>query len=102
MGDHLGAILDYTKVIDLKPDDARAYQSRGTSFIRLKKYWDAIDNFDLAIFLYPEYAMAHYNRAVAKLYLEMIEEACLDLQKAAQLGLNAAETLLEKKCTSNP
>jgi tetratricopeptide (TPR) repeat protein len=37
-GDHEGAIADYTKAIEIAPDDEEAYFGRGNSYLDLENY----------------------------------------------------------------
>src|SRR5208283_2227106 len=60
-GDWDGAIADYTKAIDLKPDFAIAYCSRGSAEA-MKGEWDgAIADYTKALKLKPDLAEAYYG-----------------------------------------
>ena len=63
---HSGAISDYGKAIQLKPDYAKAYHNRGYTKVVLKKHLSAITDFDEAIRLNPDYDSAYVNRGLAK------------------------------------
>ena len=56
------AIADYTKAIELRPDDASAYNNRGISFVALKNNEKAIADYTKAIKLKPDFASAYNNR----------------------------------------
>ena len=55
------AIEDYDKAIELDPNDAEAYNDRGSSYHRLGQNERAIEDYDEAIKLDPDNAEA-YNK----------------------------------------
>ena len=69
-GDYYGAISDYTKAIELNPNDAAAYHNRGWSKNKLKDYNGAIADYNKAIELDPNYTDAYHNRGYSKNILE--------------------------------
>ncbi|MFA7361264.1 MAG: tetratricopeptide repeat protein [Candidatus Kapaibacterium sp.] len=79
------AIADYTKAIELKPDDADAYWSRGNAYYYLQKYDEAIADYTKAIELKPDDADAYNNRGIAYRKLEKYDEAIADFSKAIEL-----------------
>lgn len=64
VGDHRRSIADYTKAIEIDPNDAIAYNGRG----------------------------------LAKLVLGQLDDGCLDLSKAGELGLGQAYEVIKEKC----
>ena len=66
--DDYGAIADFTKAIELDPDDAVAYYNRGNSKRKLKDYYGAIADYTKAIELDPDVADAYYNRGWSKVH----------------------------------
>ena len=60
------AISDYDKAIQLKPDDADAYNDRGNAKSALGQHFAAISDYDKAIQLKPDDAHAYYARGVCK------------------------------------
>jgi len=48
-------MADYTKIIELHPDNAKAYNYRGRSKGCLKRYEEAIADYDNALRLDPSY-----------------------------------------------
>jgi len=82
--DYAGAIADYTKAIELDPNDAKAYYNRGNSKKNLKDYKGAITDYTKAIELKPDYVDAYYNRGTSKWYLK--QDYCSDYKKACELG----------------
>ena len=53
-GDYDGAIADYSRAIELDPDDAAAYYNRGNAKSELDDYHGAIADYSRAIELDPE------------------------------------------------
>ena len=60
------ALADFTKAIELDPDDAYAYYTRGNAKKKLKDYYGAINDYSKAIELKPDYAFAYVNRGNVK------------------------------------
>ena len=91
--DYNGAISDFTKAIELNPDDADAYYNRGLAKSNLEDYYGAISDYNKAIELNPNDALSYNNRGVAKALLGNLSEACQDARKAKQLGYDASELI---------
>jgi tetratricopeptide (TPR) repeat protein len=83
--DYSGAIADYTKVIELKPEDDYAYSSRGDAKYKLEDYYGAIADYTKVIELNPEDAYAYAMRGDAKDQLEDHFGAIADHTKAIEL-----------------
>jgi uncharacterized protein (TIGR02145 family) len=67
--DYTGAIADYNKAIQLKPDYANYFYGRGNAKERLADYSGALKDFDKAIQLKPDNNALSYNkRGLAKIY----------------------------------
>ena len=71
--DHDKVIALYTKVIELNPGYASAYNNRGIAYTEMKKYNNAIVDYTKAIELKPDDADAYYNRGESYRSLETIE-----------------------------
>lgn len=82
------AVSDFTKAIDLNPQDAAAFNNRGLAYARgLKQYEKAIDDFTKAVVLDPDFAEAYDNRAIAyQIGNDDKKKACADWKKACDLG----------------
>ena len=74
-GDYLGAIADYSKAIEINPQDANAYSNRGVSKSDLKDYQGAISDYGKAIQIDPKNTEAYYNSGNAKYTLKGYREA---------------------------
>ena len=53
-----GAIIDYSKAIELEPKDAYLYFFRGLSYESLELYGDALKDFQMSLKLDPDFEMA--------------------------------------------
>ena len=82
--DYYGAIADYTKAIELKPDYPLFYYYRGLSKSWLKDYQGAIIEYTKAIELDPDFAVAYVGRGHSKSQIK--QNYCYDFKKACDLG----------------
>ena len=97
--DFVGALSDFTIAIEMKPDFAEAYFSRGLLYGKeFHKYSKAIKDFNKAIKLKTDYAEAYYNRGVTYRILDDIKKSCEDWHRAKELGYADADLLIEKYC----
>ena len=67
--DREGAIADFTKAIQLKPNYVYAYSNRGVAKKDLKDYQGALEDFTKAIELDPKFEGSFFNRADVKYIL---------------------------------
>ena len=88
--DYVGAIADYDKAIQLKPDYAEAYNNRGLAKHELGEHAAALIDFGEAIQLKPGLSVAYNNRALAKSALGDLRAAIADYDEAIQLNANDA------------
>jgi tetratricopeptide (TPR) repeat protein len=61
----LQAIENYSRFIDLNPNDAVIYFKRGLTYQKLRKYAPAVKDYDKAITLHPQYEEARNERRIA-------------------------------------
>lgn len=66
-------------------DSAKDYNRQGIKSYNAKKFYDAINNYDFAIMLDPDYYEAFTNRAAAKLAIGKFFEAIEDCDSAIAL-----------------
>ena len=83
--DYKGATANFTKAIELNPDDALAYLKRGVSKNNLKDYKGAIADYTKAIELNPDDALAYLKRGVSKDNLKDDKGAIADYTKAIEI-----------------
>jgi tetratricopeptide (TPR) repeat protein len=76
------ALADYAQAIELAPDDAGVYNSRGNAHYRLGQNQEAIDDYTTALELDPENAVTLTNRGDLYSELGYYEEAAADFRAA--------------------
>ncbi len=91
LGDHAGAIKDYTAAIRLKPNSVDAYNNRGNAKYELGQHFAAISDYDTAIRLKPDYVNAYYNRGNAKVELGQYLAAISDFDDAIRFKPDYAD-----------
>jgi tetratricopeptide (TPR) repeat protein len=64
IGDFTGALEDYDKAIELRPQDAWGYNNRARTYLEIGKYQDALKGFSQTIELEGNNADAYKSRAV--------------------------------------
>ena len=89
-GNHKGAISDYTKSIELDPNESVSYYNRALSKYDMEDFYGAISDNTKAIKIDPEYADAYYNRALAKEGIEDYSGAISDYTKTIEIDSNYA------------
>ena len=81
---------DFTKAINLDPNDADSYTFRGSTKASLGDYIGSISDYDKAIELKPDNARAYFGRGTTKIQLDQKYSGCLDLSKAGEQGIAKA------------
>ena len=85
-GDYYGAISDFTKAIEINPNNSRAYYNRGWNKAKLKDYYGAISDYNKALEIDPTDKDSYLNRSISKEKIGDIKGACLDAKKIISLG----------------
>jgi tetratricopeptide (TPR) repeat protein len=93
--DYHGAIVDFTKAIELKPGYAKAFCSRGVAKYNLKDFPGAIADYTQAIKLKPDYVDAYGSRGIAHLDLVHKNEARADFKRVKELGVSVPKKFLD-------
>lgn len=96
--DYKEAIRDYTKVLEINPQHAKAYMDRGYCKSQLGKDKSALIDLNKAILLSPEEATAFYYRGLVHIKLGQKTNGCLDLNRAKKLGLSEAQSSITSNC----
>ena len=76
------SVEEFTKAIDLDPDFALTYASRGAALMKMHRIEESIADFDHAIELYAEYPKTYHLRGLARIELEDHEGALEDYGQA--------------------
>jgi tetratricopeptide (TPR) repeat protein len=83
---HDGAIVDYSKAIELGLLSDKIYKGRGDSYYNKQLYTLAEKDYSKAIELAPTRAILWYDRADCYKFMQQLDKACADYQKASELG----------------
>jgi hypothetical protein len=57
-----------------------------------------VQDYTIAVAIDPNFAEAFYNRAITLIYLKNTKDACLDLSRAGELGVQEAYTVIKRYC----
>ena len=96
--DYSGAISDYTKAIEIKPNYAPAYNNRGAAKYKLNDFYGAVSDYNKALKIDPKDPRAFTNRGSAKRLIGDKKGACSDWRKASSLGSKNAAKFFRKDC----
>ncbi len=80
-------IAKYSRAIEERPDNHRAYNNRGIAYQRKGLYHLSIDDFNRAVELNPFFVQAYINRGNAYQEMGQYEHSISDLNKAIELDL---------------
>jgi len=107
MGDYKNSIEYFKDALKAWPDadDFMLYAFRGNAYSKREQYTEAISDFDKALSLEPKDIMNYsnwvrnyFNRGVSKYYLNDINGACKDWNKALELGFGQAHDYVLEYC----
>lgn len=84
--------------IIVNPEHQEAYAFRGVCKYNLKKYNEAIEDFNLALILVAGYAEVYYFRGFCYIETNQNDKACADWSEAYNLGLKKAMKLIINYC----
>ena len=89
-------IENYSKVIELDPNNYKAYTNRGDAYTARGKYAQALKDLNQAIQLRPDAAEAYHNRGVLSAVKANYDAAIRDYDKAIELNPNVAEYYISR------
>lgn len=98
LGDYEKAIENYTKAIELEPEDATAYYNLGNIKIQLRLYEEAIKHYGKSIELGPDDSWDYGNRGYANLCLGRYEKAIEDFDTAIILNADSVNEYYWRGC----
>lgn len=93
---YLMVLQDLTKCVEMNPEMSYAHYNRGNVFVRLADYSAAVHAYDEAVKLDAKFPDAFFNRGVAYLLNNEIDNGLSDLSQAGELGLYAAYNLIKR------
>ena len=79
------SVEEFTKAIDIDPDFALTYASRGAALMKMHRIEESIADFDHAIVLDSDYPKTYYLRGLARVEVEDYEGALEDFGNAIDL-----------------
>jgi tetratricopeptide (TPR) repeat protein len=85
------ALSDYTKVIELDPKLAQAYNNRGLTYVNKGNLDQALSDYAQAIELDPKNATTYNNRGIAYYTKGNLDQAIADFNKAIDLDSKGAQ-----------
>jgi tetratricopeptide (TPR) repeat protein len=80
------AMEDFNKVIEMDPNDPRAYHFRGLAHLKMENREMAKKDFDKAIELDDRYGVAYFSRGTTMSELGDMDRAGKDMEMAARIG----------------
>ncbi len=96
--DFKGAIADFTRAIEIDPQDALAYYNRGLSKYNLGNHQGSIADYNKAIQIDPQFAPVYRNLGIVKELVNDLQGACANWIKASSLGDQDAAGWVRKQC----
>lgn len=100
---NLSSIYGKAFEIVMDPNDApdiyfHILYARAEANMRLKKYKDAVIDYNWSIFLRPHLGEPYHQRALANIKQKKYRDVCDDLTKAISLDIRDAQELHQKHC----
>ena len=92
-----GVVSDFTKLLELSPDNVYVLYCYGTFCARMGEKDKATELLTKALSIDPQLAYAYYNRGLVYLSTGQAKLAKADFSKAGELGLYSAYSLMKKK-----
>lgn len=97
-GDAQGAILDFSRSIEIDPTNPIAYAARGNARVSVGELEDAITDFSKAIEIDPSRRVPYINRGVAKVDKGDLDGAILDYTKVIALDAKNVTAYRNRGC----
>ena len=91
LGDHRGAISDFTESIRINGEDAEVYTNRGISKAALENCEEAIADYNQAIRINPNLTEAYTNRGYMKCGLQDYQGAIADFTQTIRINPDSDE-----------
>jgi tetratricopeptide (TPR) repeat protein len=98
-GDYLKSIEDYSYAITHNhPKMAELYSMRADSYAALKEYDLAMSDYNKSIEIDPNNKVVYYNKGTALKDQNKLDDACICMEKACQLGHEKACIYINDHC----
>ena len=99
--DYSDAVADIKAALAILPDIPYLYFDLGNLECLSSRFVEALEDYDMAIKLYPGMGDAYFNRGLVLIYLKDKEKGCIDLSRAGELGVADAYGVISKYCTED-
>ena len=99
--DYSEAISDIREALSIHPDVPYLYFDLGNLECLSSNFVEALDNYDMALKLYPNMGDAYFNRGLVLIYLKDKEKGCIDLSRAGELGVADSYGVISKYCSED-
>ena len=99
--DYSDAIADIKAALAILPDVPYLYFDLGNLECLSSRFIEALEDYDMAIKLYPNMGDAYYNRGLVLIYLKDKEKGCIDLSRAGELGVTDSYSVISKYCSED-
>ncbi|MGB3513200.1 MAG: DnaJ domain-containing protein, partial [Microcoleaceae cyanobacterium] len=96
LGDYQGAIIDYTKALELNPNWAEVLYHRGFARYKMQDYRGANTDYTQALFLDPYLVEVYYYRGLSRMKLRYIQAGMEDYTKALGINPNFAHVYYQR------
>ncbi len=96
--DYEGALKDFNKALEIDPTYAEAYKNRGVLYYRAKNYAESVNDYTQAIKYNPTDPVLYYYRGVSRSYINDMNGACEDWNKALSMGEQKALKKIQQYC----
>jgi tetratricopeptide (TPR) repeat protein len=98
LSDYKGSIADLNQAVALDPADPDVYYNRGNAKLRWGRWGEAVSDYDHVLQMSPGYVGAYFNKGVALLNMKNTSGACLNWNRASELGAVRAVELIRIYC----
>jgi len=92
-----GQEFSLAEYVELKPDFLESYFNRGLTYVRLKKYKQAISDHTKVLEINPNLVEAYYTRGLIREYLKDYDSAIRDYSRALELNPNYEDAKEQRK-----
>ncbi|MEG1606802.1 MAG: tetratricopeptide repeat protein [Mucinivorans sp.] len=97
--DYSEAIADLKLAAKAMPELPHTYYNLGNLLCQSGDLPGAIEQYNKAIALFPNFGEAYYNRGLVQIFLGEKTTGCMDMSKAGELGITRAYEIVKRYCT---
>ena len=101
LGEFDNAVADFSKAIDIDPENASVYHSRARAYYHLNNFEEAIHDLKKSVELNQSNAVMYYDLGMAYLRIDDTSHACENFQRSCQLGNKNACKKYLYECTTD-